>query len=135
MNRKKHLRLVLTAVLVLLGGLAGCGSSKESSAADPLTGTWKGTWGPSATRQTEVTLDLKWDGTALKGVVNPGSGAIDVAKGSFDAQTNSIKMELDGPNSRREIVRYVIEGKVSGTEMSGTFDRAGEKGTFKIEKN
>jgi hypothetical protein len=43
-------------------------------------------------------------------------------------------MELDGPNSRREKVHYVIEGKVSGTTMSGTFDRAGEKGTFKINK-
>jgi hypothetical protein len=44
-------------------------------------------------------------------------------------------MELDGPNSRREIVRYVIEGKLSGATMSGTFDRAGEQGTFRVEKN
>ena len=43
-------------------------------------------------------------------------------------------MELDAPGSDRKIVHYVVNGKVSGNTMSGTFDRGGETGTFKIEK-
>ena len=75
-----------------------------------------------------------WDGKSLKGTINPGSNAVELIGGSFDAQSGSVKMELDGPNSRGEVVRYKIEGKLSGNTLAGTFDRGGESGTFKIEK-
>jgi hypothetical protein len=121
----------LAALLVL----SGCSSTTTSTAAaDPISGTWVGEWGPSPSRQTEVTVELKWDGTTLKGTVDPDRTPFELSKASFDPKTNAVRMELDGPNSRREMVHYVIEGKVTGTTMSGTFDRAGEKGTFKIHK-
>lgn len=125
----------MLSLSIALIALSGCAPKSPSNPADPLTGMWTGTWGPSSDRQTEVRLELKWDGVTLKGTVNPGNNAIDLAKASFDSKSGAIRMELDGPNSRREIVRYVIEGSLSGTTMSGSFDRAGEKGTFKIEKN
>lgn len=131
----KRARVLTFCLLTALLVLSSCAPKESSSPAkDPITGTWSGEWGPSDDRQTEVTLELKWDGTALTGIINPGYNGIDLAKTSFDPKSGAVKMELDGPNSRREIVRYVIEGKVSGTSMSGTFDRAGERGTFKIEK-
>ena len=43
--------------------------------ADPLTGTWKGDWGPSATDRNSVTIELKWNGKTLTGTVNPGPDA------------------------------------------------------------
>jgi hypothetical protein len=104
------------------------------AAADPISGTWRGEWGPTPQRQTDVTVEFKWDGKELRGTVDPGGNAYEFTKASFDPQTNAVKMELDGPNSRREKVHYVIEGKISGRVMSGTFNRGGEKGTFKIEK-
>jgi hypothetical protein len=126
------LTVCLLATLLLLCGCAPAATS--TAAADPISGTWVGEWGPSPSRQTEVTVELKWDGTTLKGTVDPHRTPFELSKASFDPKTNAVKMELDGPNSRREMVHYVIEGKISGTTMSGTFDRAGEKGSFKLEK-
>jgi predicted small lipoprotein YifL len=130
----KRAIMVTTCLLAVLLSLSGCSSNTPPSTPPDPSGTWSGEWGPSPDRQTEVTVELKWDGTTLKGTINPGYNAIELAKASFDPKTGAIRMELDGPNSKREIVRYVIEGKVEGSTMSGTFDRAGETGTFKIEK-
>ena len=130
MKRANILTVCLLAAMIVG---SGC-SSATSSSADPLSGTWTGQWGPTPSRQTDVTVALKWDVTTLHGTVDPDRMPFELSKASFDPKTNSITMELDGPNSRGQTVHYVIEGKVSGNAMSGTFDRAGEKGTFKIRK-
>jgi hypothetical protein len=129
----------LFCLIVSLGILTSCSNAPKTadrspSSADPLTGEWTGEWGPSSNRQTAVTLELKWDGTTLTGTVNPGRSPIELSKATYDPQSQTVTMELDGPNPDREIVHYVVNGKVEGTTMSGTFDRAGEKGTFKLEK-
>ncbi|HET9219109.1 MAG TPA: hypothetical protein VFR18_19145 [Terriglobia bacterium] len=125
-------------VIAILGVLTSCGSSHEPSDApastDPVSGEWVGQWGPSPTRQTAVTLELKWDGSTLTGTVNPGRDAIPLSKAMFDPQVQTVTLELDGPNPDREMVHYVIKGKIEGTTMAGTFDRAGDTGTFQLEK-
>jgi hypothetical protein len=127
-------KLLWTFLAVILLLTANCSSPTPAAGADPLSGTWTGQWGPSPSRQTQVTAELNWDGKSLKGTINPGPNAIPLVTGSFDEQTGSVKMELDGPNSVRETVRYKIDGKLSGRTLAGTFDRGGETGTFKIEK-
>jgi hypothetical protein len=132
----------LFCLIVILGVLTSCSSTPKtadrspSSAdpADPLTGEWTGEWGPSPNRQTAVTVELKWDGTTLSGTVNPRRDPIELSKATYDPQSQTVTMELDGPNASREIVHYVVKGKIEGTTMSGTFDRAGETGTFNLEK-
>ena len=123
--------------------LISCSAKPESAtpepadqplAADPLSGQWVGRWGPSANRQTDVMLELKWDGTTLTGTVNPGRNALELSKATFDPNTQAITLELDAPNPDREIVRYVVKGKVEGTTMSGTFDRGGETGIFELQR-
>jgi hypothetical protein len=132
----KHTNILIVCFVAALTLLSGCGSSATTAtgAADPITGTWVGEWGPSPSRQTEVTLELKWDGTTMTGTVDPDRRPFELSKASFDPKTNAVKMELDGPNPSGDTVHYVIEGTVSGTDMSGSFDRAGQKGTFKIRK-
>src|SRR5436190_13231059 len=121
----KHTNILTVCLVTALALLSACSSATTStSAADPISGTWTGEWGPSPSRQTEVTVELKWDGVTLHGTVNPDRKPFELSKASFDPKTNAVMMELDGPNSRGETVHYVIEGKVSGTTMSGTFDRA-----------
>ena len=116
----------------------GCSSepapADQPSSKDPLSGEWTGEWGPTSDRQTSVTLELKWDGKTLEGTVNPGRSPIPLSKATFDPQSQVVTMELDAPNSTREIVHYVVKGMVDGTTMSGTFDRAGETGTFNLRK-
>ena len=130
MKTRKILLLCLACVF-----LYNCSSVSTSSAADdPISGIWRGEWGPTPQRQTDVTVEFKWDGKVLRGTVDPDGNSHEFTKASFDPQTNVVKMELDGPNSRREVVHYLIEGKISGNVMSGTFNRGDEKGTFRIQK-
>jgi hypothetical protein len=128
----------LFSLIAVIGLLVSCGhapdKADQTSSEDPLSGNWVGEWGPSPSRQTYVTLELKWDGATLKGTVNPGRNAIELSKATYDPQSQAVSMELDAPGPDRNTVHYVVNGKVSGNTMTGTFDRGGETGTFKIEK-
>jgi hypothetical protein len=145
MRRSLLLLSVLSALLVL----GACSSEPATPAepaatdapaatpdasADPLTGTWKGDWGPSASHRNPVTLELKLDGTALTGTVNPGPDALPLTKGSFNKDTGMVTMEADAKGHDGKAVHYTIEGKVEGTSMSGSWNHDDKKGDFKITK-
>jgi hypothetical protein len=102
--------------------------------ADSLNGTWSGDWGPTAEHRNPVTLDLKWDGTALNGTVNPGANAIQVSKASFDAATGAVHMEADARGHDGNMVHYMIEGKMEGNSLVGTWNHEKQKGDFKVMK-
>jgi len=121
---------ILVAAALLISGCA----SKQAAIADPLTGTWSGEWGPSAERQTEVVLNLKWDGTTLTGIVDPERRGLELKKSSFDAKTSAIHMEVDAPMSGGEMDHYTIDGKVDGKSMRGTWTRRSGSGDFKVTK-
>src|SRR5262245_54460643 len=100
---------------------------------DPLSGTWSGDWGPTATHRDNVTVDLKWDGKALTGTVNPGPQAITLQKTTFDAATGAVHMEADA-QGRGGRVHYVIDGKLASGTMTGSWNHDNQKGDFKITK-
>ena len=102
--------------------------------ADPLTGTWTGDWGPSATHRNPVTVDLKWDGKALTGVVKtPNRPDVPLSNSTFDAKTGVVKMEAQATN-RGTTAKYVIEGKLDGTNLTGSWNHDNTKGDFKLAK-
>jgi hypothetical protein len=104
------------------------------ASADPLSGTWKGDWGPSANDRNPVTLELKWDGTALTGTVNPGADAVPLTKAAFARDTGMVTMEADAKGRGGAPVHYTIEGKVEGAMMSGSWSHDDKKGDFKLTK-
>jgi hypothetical protein len=125
----------LTCVLILaVVVLSACSSPAPSKEVDPLTGRWEGEWGPTPERQTNVILELKWDGTTLTGTVNPGGRAMELGKSTFNPGTNAISMELDARDVSGEPDHYSIKGKVEGKVMSGSWTRNKGAGTFKITK-
>jgi hypothetical protein len=125
----------LTFLLILsVVVLSACSSPAPSKEVDPLTGRWEGAWGPSPERQTNVALELKWDGTTLTGTVNPGARAMELGKSSFNPKSNAISMELDAHDVAGEPDHYSIQGKVDGKEMSGSWTRNKGAGTFKITR-
>jgi uncharacterized protein (DUF2147 family) len=143
---------LLLSVLSLLLVLVGCSSepaktetpapeaapatpATPDASADPISGTWKGDWGPTATHRNNVTLELKLDGTNLTGTVNPGPDAIPVTKGSFAKDTSMVMMEADAKDHAGKTVHYTIEGKLDGTTMSGSWNHDDKKGDFKITKS
>ena len=77
-----------------------------------------------------MTVELKWDGTALSGSVNPGPNVVALQKCTFDAKTGKVHMEADVAGG----LHYVIDGKVEAGVISGKWNHDKVKGDFKITK-
>src|SRR5690349_10000033 len=95
--------LVIVSLLFFLCAAASCGGAQgaEDGPASP-TGTWVGDFGPAFYDRNTISLELKWDGNQLTGLVKPGvAGArmyrnfegFPIEKASFDPQTGVIKFE------------------------------------------
>ena len=124
-----RLRLLLTVCFVVLMGVSALALQQDS-----VSGTWTGDWGPSERDRNPVTVELKLNGTAVTGTVNPGPSAVAIKTGSFDRATGTVKLTADAKDRRGNDVHYVIEGKVAGTSMTGSWNHAARKGDFKIAK-
>jgi hypothetical protein len=101
---------------------------------DPLTGTWRGDWGPSPRDRNQVTVALKWDGKALTGTVNPDSNPVQLQKSTFNPGTGAIHMEAMAPGRGGSTYHYIIDGKVEKGTMTGSWNHDNVKGDFKITK-
>src|SRR5579883_3391441 len=102
-------------------------------AQDAVTGTWSGTWGPSARDRNDVTLALKWDGKSLTGNVTGGENVVQplpVQKATFDAKTGAIHMEVETKDRYGRNVRFIIDGKVDKGTMSGSWNHDNREGDF-----
>ena len=124
----------LPLMICLIFCLMISASAFAQKAADPLSGTWVGDWGPSAADRNQVTVELKWDGKKLTGTVNPGPNAVEVEKGTFNPKTDAVYFEANAKNRRGNMVHYVVEGKVEKTTMTGSWSHDNRKGDFKITK-
>jgi hypothetical protein len=126
----KTLGMVFLITLLVMG----ISITVLTAAADPLSGTWTGDWGPTPTHRNQATVELKWDGKTLSGTVNPGPNAVEIKKATFDPQSGAIHMEADATSRRGGQVHYLIDGKVEGNTMTGTWNHDDRKGDFKITK-
>jgi hypothetical protein len=128
------MRVKILSLVCAIVYLAIAASGAVLAGADPLTGTWAGDWGPSPTHRNPVTVELKWDGKALTGSVNPGANAIALQKCTFDASTGAVHLEADAKDRRGTDIHYVIDGKLENGTMTGSWDHGNRKGDFKISR-
>jgi hypothetical protein len=128
------MRAKAVCVICLVIGISAGAFGLSRSAEDPLTGTWTGDWGPSASDRNQVTVELTWDGKTLTGTVNPGANAVVLKNSTFDPKTGAIHMEADTKNRRGNDIHYVIDGKVENGTMTGSWNHDDRKGDFKITK-
>src|SRR5262249_40382542 len=97
------------------------------------SGTWSGEYG-SPDRRESISVDLRWENGELRGVVHAGPRSLPLTKASFTAETGAISMEFDAEGNRGRTVHYIVDGKVNGKTMSGTWTHDDEKGDFQVTK-
>jgi hypothetical protein len=139
-------RLAALSVLITILAALSCsrvqGSESSEEKGDLLTGTWVGDFGPAFYDRNTISLELKWDGKNLTGMVVPGdpSGRMyrnfqgfPIENGSFDPNTGIVKFEATyKPRNRR----YIIQAKLNKGILSGTWNRPEDRtdGDFKLTK-
>jgi len=110
----------------------------KAAPADPVTGTWTGDWGPNAQDRNQVSVELKLTGGALTGTVKsvrPARPDVAISKATFDAGSGTVKMEAEASNPRSgQKVTYVIDAKLAGNSMTGSWNHDNTKGDFKLTK-
>ncbi|HEV3331201.1 MAG TPA: hypothetical protein VG096_09485 [Bryobacteraceae bacterium] len=106
----------------------------------PLTGTWAGDWGPTATQRTHVTFVLNWDGKNVTGTLNPGPNAVPIANVYVDWATWTVHIEADTKDQAGNAVHIAAEGKVEDIgsyhrKIAGTWRQGAAKGDFRITRD
>ena len=117
----------LSSVLCLsIGGLL--------FAADTISGTWTGEWGPNTFERSQVVAQLKYDGKAVTGTFNPGPNPVTISKGTFNEKTGVIHLQAEGRGRTGERNHYVIDGKHENGKITGTWKYEKGNGDFTISK-
>lgn len=106
----------------------------------PLTGTWSGDWGPSATDRTHITLVMEWDGTNVTGTINPGPDAVTLASVFLDVTTWTVRLAADATSSSGTPDRITAEGRLDDIgswhrTLSGRWTQGAVTGDFRLTRN
>jgi hypothetical protein len=101
-------------------------------AADTISGTWTGEWGPNQFERSRVVADLKYDGKAVTGTIDTGSSPVTISKGTFNEITGALHLEAEGRGRGNSRNHYVIDGKLDKGKITGTWKYEKGNGDFTI---
>ncbi|HEY6341846.1 MAG TPA: hypothetical protein VIY49_10165 [Bryobacteraceae bacterium] len=106
----------------------------------PLTGTWHGDWGPSASQRNRLVLYMKWDAKSVTGMINPGPKSIPLATATLDASKWTVHFEADGKDQAGNPVHIVADGKLDNVgsynrTITGSWTQGSVKGDFKLTRD
>lgn len=106
----------------------------------PLSGTWTGDWGTSATARNHLTLVMTWDGKLISGLLNPGPDAAKVQAIALDPTNWTVRIEAEGKDSGGAAVRISAEGRVEDLgsihrTIRGTWQQGNAKGDFRLTRD
>ncbi len=77
----RSVRLVLLSAAVFAVAM-----SVSAQEGHPLTGTWYGDFGMTAAQRNDLTVIMKWDGTEVTGLVNPGPTSVPIKTAKMDVK-------------------------------------------------
>jgi hypothetical protein len=106
----------------------------------PLTGTWSGEWGPSATQRNHVTLVMKWEGGKVTGLFNPGPNSFPIANAVVDVTQWTVRIEGDTKDQAGTAQHVVVEGRLADIEsyhrtITGTWRQGNMQGEVKLTRD
>jgi hypothetical protein len=124
---------VKTVVLAIaLTFLPACASPKPATSSnDNPSGKWSGDYGTDSSRREPISVELRWEDNSLRGVVQAGFRGLPISKGSYQPETGAISLEFEAQGNGQK-VHYVIDGKVSGNTMTGTWAHDDQHGDFRV---
>lgn len=110
--------------LALVAGMLSTVSAQEGH---PIKGSWVGEWQGNALGES-LLMVMNWDGTAITGIINPGTDNIEIDTATLNPDDWTVHIEADG---------YVLEGTFARLELpnrsiSGTWSNGGNNGSFEI---
>jgi len=76
--KEKKMRRVAAVLACLIAGFALTMFAQEGH---PLTGTWHGDYGTSATQRAQFVFLMHWDSKKIEGKINPGANSIPLKVG------------------------------------------------------
>ena len=125
-----------TAHLVCLLALVAIAMSALAQEGHPLTGTWRGDWGPVATQRNHVVFLIKQDRSNLVGTLNPGQDGIPLKVITLDVTKWNVHFEADAKDG----AHIVADGKLDNIGspyriITGAWTQGTMKGTFKLTRN
>ena len=133
------MRVRLFRLVSVLACLA-VGATAAAQFGHPLKGSWSGDWGPNKDNLTHVLIEIKWDGKALTGTLNPGPNAAPLQKLTLNPDAWTIHFEADGKDKSGATVHTSVDGKLENLGayerfITGTWTQGSTKGDFKVTMN
>jgi len=100
---------------------------------DLISGTWSGRIGPTAQPNFAVTLDLRLDGTTIRGTLSTGDGDGEVRSGRYDPESGVLHIEI--ARAGEASVSLVLDGVAVQGIATGRVTRGPSSGTFVLTRN
>jgi hypothetical protein len=113
-------------------GLGATGLAQEGH---PLTGTWTGDWGPSATQRNHVTIVMNWDGSKVTGTINPGPDSVPIASVFVDVTNWTVRIEADAKDGHISAEGRLEDIASPHRKLAGTWRQGTAKGDFRISRD
>ncbi|MGQ0646415.1 MAG: DinB family protein [Gemmatimonadaceae bacterium] len=124
--------LALANLLAALVLLAAPALASAQSAADPVTGTWSGRIGPTAEPNYAVTLELRLDGTSVRGTMSTIDGSGEIRSGTYDRASGTLHVGI--ARAGEQSISLVLDGVAVQGMATGLVTRGQSTGTFVLTR-
>ena len=128
------------ALLWFCGLCLSAGLSGLAQEGHPLTGTWAGDCGVTATERRHLTVVMDWDGDNLTGTINPGPDAVPMKSIYLDVATWTVRIQADAKDAAGNPVQIMAEGQIQDLgsphrKIVGTWRMGAKQGDFTIVRD
>lgn len=121
--------------LSYLGMIVAMGGLLWAQEGHPLTGSWHGEWGATATK-TPIVMFLKWNNKSVEGTLNPGKNGTPLKSVTLNPADWTVHIE----GATKDGQAVTADGKLGdigsyNRTITGTWKQGNAKGDFKLRRD